>query len=291
MTKEDLEPLRNVVIILVVASLVGMAGNTGSVRVGGWALFGLCGSFAFLVNWLAFIPAYLLRTEVFYDLTGSVAYLSVVTGVLAFGGPHDLRTLMIGCLVAIWAMRLGTFLFARVRAAEFDRRFTNLKATFPMFLMTWTLQGMWVFLSLAAGLAAMTSTNKVPLDAFAAIGAAMWVAGFAIEVVADDQKRRFRNNPDNNGKFIRTGLWAWSRHPNYFGEILLWAGITVIAIPVLSGWQWVTLISPLFVFVLLTRISGIPMLETRGKKVWGDDPEYQEYKARTPVLMMRPPAR
>ena len=99
----------------------------------------------------------------------------------------------------------------------------------------------------------------------------------------------FRADPANEGRFITTGLWAWSRHPNYFGEILLWAGIALIAFPVLQGAQLATLISPVFVFVLLTRISGVPLLESRGKKRWGDEPAYQEYKARTPVLWPRPP--
>ena len=81
-----------------------------------------------------------------------------------------------------------------------------------------------------------------------------------------------------------------SRHPNYCGEILLWTGIAFIALPALSGWSLATLISPVFVYVLLTRISGIPLLETRSDAKWGDDPEYRAYKQRTPVLWLRPPA-
>ena len=121
------------------------------------------------------------------------------------------------------------------------------------------------------------------------MGAAVWATGFAIEVVSDNQKSAFRAKPENQGKFIDVGLWSWSRHPNYFGEITLWVGIALIALPALDGWQYLTLISPVFVYVLLTRISGIPLLESRGKKKWGDDPDYQAYKKRTPVLMLRPP--
>jgi len=156
--------------------------------------------------------------------------------------------------------------------------------------MTFTLQGLWVFLTLSCALAAITSAQPEPLGVVAAIGVALWLTGFAIEVVADQQKRAFRASPDNRAHFIRTGLWAWSRHPNYFGEITLWAGIALISVPALSGWQLVTLISPVFVYVLLTRISGIPLLESRAKKKWGADPEFQAYKARTPALWPRPPA-
>ena len=108
-------------------------------------------------------------------------------------------------------------------------------------------------------------------------------------MTADRQKSAFRADPANQGRFIDVGLWAWSRHPNYFGEIMLWTGIAVIALPVLSGWRWLMLISPVFVYVLLTRISGVPMLEARARKRWGDQEDFRAYTERTPVLMRRPP--
>ena len=101
------------------------------------------------------------------------------------------------------------------------------------------------------------------------------------------QKRRFRADPANKGQFIHTGLWARSRHPNYFGEIVLWIGIAIITLPVLRGWHWVTLISPVFVTLLLTRVSGIPLLEKRADERWGGQEDYETYKVRTPVLIPR----
>ena len=124
----------------------------------------------------------------------------------------------------------------------------------------------------------------------AALGAVTWAAGFAVEALADRQKAIFRADPANRDRFITTGLWAWSRHPNYCGEILLWVGVALVAVPALAGWQLVTLISPVFVYLLLTRISGIPLLESRSDAKWGDDPAYQAYKASTPELWLRPPA-
>jgi steroid 5-alpha reductase family enzyme len=121
------------------------------------------------------------------------------------------------------------------------------------------------------------------------LGVLVWIAGFGIEAVADRQKSRFRADPANKGRFIRSGLWAWSRHPNYFGEIVLWVGVAIIAVPVLQGWQWVTLISPVFVTLLLTRVSGVPLLEKKADATWGGQPDYEAYKASTPVLVPRPP--
>ena len=154
----------------------------------------------------------------------------------------DLRGLIICILISIWAARLGSFLFMRVKRAGKDRRFDEMKKRFWRYLITFTLGGAWVFITMAAGLAAITSMSPRPLGIWLAIGMLLWVVGFAIEVIADQQKTKFRKNPDNAEKFITTGLWAYSRHPNYFGEIVLWLGIGIIALPTLVGWQYMTLI-------------------------------------------------
>ncbi len=290
MSGRTLQSLAAIVVILAIGAGIAWTGSAGSVRSFGLPLFALCGAFAFVVNWVVFVPAYVFQTERYFDLTGSLTYLSLVAAALVLGDAGDPRALLIATLVAVWAIRLGSFLFLRIHADGSDGRFDALKPDFARFLMTWTLQGLWVFLTFACGLAAMTSADRVPLGGLAAIGSAVWLLGFAIEAVADRQKRVFRADPAAAGRFIQSGLWAWSRHPNYFGEITLWVGIALIALPALSGWQYATLVSPVFVFVLLTRISGIPLLEARGRKRWGDDPDYLEYLARTPALIPRPPA-
>jgi steroid 5-alpha reductase family enzyme len=245
---------------------------------------------AFIIQWIVFIPAYINRTERFFDLTGSITYLSVIIVAVLASPTPDPRGILLLVMVAVWAIRLGSFLFRRVLAEGSDRRFDEIKMSFARFLMTWTLQGLWVSITLAAALAAITSTLKLPLGAFALVGSLVWLVGFTIEVIADRQKSQFRAAPENAGKFINIGLWSWSRHPNYFGEIILWIGIAIIALPILRGWQWVTMISPFFVILLLTRISGIPMLEARSDEKWGGQPAYEDYKARTSVLILKPPS-
>ena len=288
---DDAQGWVGTLVAVAVAALVAWAGSQGSVLFGGWPLFAVCVAFAFLVNWIVLVPSFIAQTEHYFDLTGSLTYLSV-TGLALYGASQvDARSLLVALLVGIWALRLGTFLFRRVRQAGADQRFDKLKRSFPRFLMTWTLQGLWVSFTLAAGLVVFTSASRVPLDGFALAGALLWLIGFGVEVVADRQKSAFNADPANEGAFIRRGLWAWSRHPNYFGEILLWCGIALIALPVMQGWQFVGLVSPLFVFVLLRYISGVPLLEARGRRRWGNDPAYQEYVANTPALLMSPPAR
>ena len=278
-----------ILVALLVGGFIAFAGSHNSVTLAGVPVFALCAVIAFAVQWVVFIPSYLFQTEHFYDLTGGITYLSLVALVVIANPYLDWRGGLIALMVGIWAIRLSTFLFARVRADGFDRRFTRMK-TLPMqFLMTWTLQGLWVFVTFSAGLAAMTSIAQAPLGIFALVGTSLWLVGFVIEVVADAQKRQFRRNPEAGGRFITTGLWAWSRHPNYFGEIILWVGIALVALPALSGWQLATLISPIFVFVLLNYVSGVRMLEASADKRWGSDPEYQAYKTRTSVLIPLPP--
>ena len=289
MKKEDRNAILSVLVVILVAVGVAWAGSQRSASAFGVPIFAVAVALTFLIQWLAFIPAYLRQTERFFDLTGAITYISVTTLAVWLSPVVDGRSLLLLALVVIWAGRLGTFLFRRVRKSGKDARFDEIKPSFARFLSTWTLQGLWVTLTLSAALAAITTTFRKELDLFALIGFLIWAGGFAIEVVADRQKSRFRANPENKGDFIDTGLWSWSRHPNYLGEIVLWIGVAVIALPVLRGWQWIGLISSVFVTLLLTRISGIPMLEKRADEKWGGQEDYEAYKARTPVLIPRPP--
>jgi len=274
-------------VVVLIGALVALAGGQGGATLGGIPVFAIAVGLAFLIQWLVFIPSYIFQTEKFFDLTGGITYISVTVLALAFSAGTDARAFLLAALVIIWAIRLGTFLFRRIHKAGKDDRFDEIKPSFIRFLNTWTLQGLWVTFTAAAALVAITTAYRKELDVFALIGFLIWVFGFAFEVIADAQKSRFNAEPANKGKFIRTGLWSRSRHPNYFGEIVLWIGVAIIALPVLQGWQWVALISPLFVTLLLTRISGIPLLAKKADAKWGGQEDYEAYKKRTPVLIPR----
>jgi steroid 5-alpha reductase family enzyme len=291
MKKSDRNSLIAFPIVVLVGAGVAWAGSQGGGQILGVPLFALAVGLIFVIQWVGFIAAYLLGTEKFYDLTGSVTYISVTILAVLLSPTIDDRSVLLLAAVLIWATRLGSFLFGRIQMAGKDARFDEIKVSFPRFLLTWTVQGLWVTFTAAAALTAITSSTRRGLGWFALIGFVIWAFGFGFELLADTQKSAFRADPDNRDKFIHTGLWAWSRHPNYFGEIVLWIGVAIMALPVLSGWQAVTLISPLYVTLQLTRVSGVPMLERRADEKWGGQEDYEAYKERTPVLIPRPPSR
>lgn len=282
----------SIIATLSVGLIIGYFGSVGSLVLNGYPLFILCACIPFIIHWIVFIPSMIKQTEHYFDLMGSISYVMtcvVSLYLVALSTDLSLRSIIIASLITIWAIRLGSFLFLRVKREGRDNRFNVMKTKFWWFLFTWTLGGLWVFVTMCAGLAAITSGKNVdlfshPLDI---IGLSLWLIGFVTEVIADNQKSRFRSNPDNANNFINEGLWKRSRHPNYFGEITLWLGITLMALPVLVGLQLITLISPIFVYILLTKISGVSMQEARAKKKWKDNEEYNDYLQNTPMLIPR----
>jgi steroid 5-alpha reductase family enzyme len=285
MKKTDRNSLIVFPILVLIGYLIALAGSQHGALIFGVPLFALSVGIAFLIQWLVFIPAYVFQTEKFFDLTGSLTYITVTLIALILSKAGDARSILLAALVVIWAVRLGSFLFGRIRKAGKDDRFDEIKPLFFRFLNVWTIQGLWVTFTMAAALVTITTSTRKELDVFAIIGLLIWIFGFAFEVIADTQKSRFNADPANKGKFIQTGLWARSRHPNYFGEIVLWVGVAIIALPVLQGWQWVAMISPIFVTLLLTRVSGVPLLEKKADKKWGGQEDYKAYKKKTPVLI------
>jgi len=286
------EKISLIALLIIILAGIGLAfaGSQGGATVAGFSVFAMGVALAFVIQWVAFIPAYLWQTEKFFDLTGSITFISVTLLTIVLSPVVDGRSLLLLGMVMVWALRLGTFLYKRIHAAGEDRRFREIKPSIPRFLLTWTLQGIWVSFSLAAALVAITSETRLGIGVFAIVGFLVWAFGFGFEVIADWQKSKFKADPANSGKFIKTGLWSWSRHPNYFGEIVLWIGVAIVALPILYGWQWVAMTSPVFITLLLTKVSGIPMLEARADEKWGGQEDYEAYKARTSVLIPKPPS-
>ena len=242
----------------------------------------------FVIQWIAYIPAFLFKTEKFYDLTGSLTYIGTILFALYATDSLEnlnLGNILVGLAIIVWAIRLGSFLFMRIRKDKKDGRFDSIKKSFSQFFMTWTLQGMWVFICSSAALIAIANPSGIPINSLFILGLLMFIFGFAIEVIADNQKSSFRSIPENKDSFINEGLWARSRHPNYFGEITLWAGITVMGISTFEGMNYLAIFSPIFSYLLLVYVSGVRMLENRGHKKWGHLEDYQNYKKNTPKLI------
>ena len=281
--------LIGIAVSLIIATLILLAGSQGSLSLQGLPLFAVCGAIGFILHWAIFIPSYAFQTEHYFDLTGSLSYITTVIVAMVLNPSLDIRDLIICAMILVWAVRLGSFLFWRIKKDGQDKRFIVMKTKFTWFLLTWTLGGLWVLVTMAAGLAALTSNTTVELGILGYVGIALWLFGFAVEVIADNQKTQFKKDPSNKDRFITSGLWSWSQHPNYFGEITLWLGLALFTYPVLSGWQLVTLISPIFVYLLLTRLSGIPTLDRLAKEKWGSDSDYIAYVEATSKLMLAPP--
>jgi len=242
---------------------------------------------AFLIHWLFFIPAYLLKTEKFFDLTGSLTYISIMVYVVYTKNnlQEQLGSIILASLVILWAVRLGSFLFLRIKKAGEDKRFREIKTSFARFFLLWTISGMWVSFCSMCALTAIASNDGVILNNIFYIGLVTFIIGLSIEIIADSQKTKFRKDPKNKDKFINEGLWAKSRHPNYVGEITLWAGVAIMSFSSLEGWQYVSLISPIFTYLLLVYVSGVPQLTASGQKKWGHLESYQDYIKNTPTLI------
>ena len=279
----------SILFIFLFSLLIGFLSSGESLSLNGYPLiyYAICLSFS--IHWLAFLPSYIYKTEKFYDFIGMVTYISVL-GIVMYSkyiilGKIDIHSMILSVLILVWTLRLGLFLFYRISKVGKDDRFTTIKESFSHFLLTWTMSAAWVCLSMAAALTVLTSYINSGVTFFTYFGIILWCFGFVFEVVADYQKTLFKNNNDNSNKFITSGLWSLSRHPNYFGEIILWIGIAIIAFPLLSGYQYVSLISPIFVYFLLTSISGINLLEQKAEQKWSDLDTYQKYKNKTPMLI------
>lgn len=249
----------------------------------------LCAILCIAIQWIVFIPSALFATGSFFDIAGSGSFFIVSSYSLFAGGTYHVRQMFVTLFTLIWSVRLGSFLYQRVQRAGKDSRFDEIKHNLPRFFNMWTIQGLFSFLTALP----VFVLNSIEEDQEFPqwndyLGMVLACVGFAFEVIADNQKTAFKLDPANDGKWIETGLWSLSRHPNYFGEICIWVGIFCICSSVLSDWQWLCIESPIFVAFLLTKVSGIPLLEARAQHTWGNNPDYMSYVSETPVLIPIP---
>ena len=291
-TRDDLR-LTTIVVAttFTIVFLMMCAVGKKSVQLNEYSAVFYCAVLCIGMQWVAWIPASIGKTERYYDLTGGLTYLTVVGFSLWAGAqsePPSSRELIVSLLVVIWSLRLSIFLYFRIQRTGKDGRFDRLKTSPVRFLVPWTLQGLWVFLTMIAVIVINTQADSAsPLGIWDGVGLSIWILGFGIEVIADHQKTAFNQDSNNHGKWIDSGLWSYSRHPNYVGEILLWTGICFFGVSCFTGLERVAWISPIFTYILLTKISGIPILNKRALEKWGDDLGYQQYRDRTPALFPR----
>ena len=288
--KENIKDIGAIIACIWIAYFVAIAASVGEMPFL-WRLpvVLLCAGVSFAVHWAIAIPSLITSSEKYFDFTGMLATLLVVSAAMIalFSSAQQIsiRSIVVAAFVSIWTLRLGTFLYKRIVKTGEDKRFREIKKSLPKFLMTWTLSALWVFLTTVNAVTVIVLNQQEPLGIFFMAGCTLWTLGFAFEAIADKQKKSFSEIPENKDKFITQGLWSISRHPNYFGEVVLWLGIAIVSLPLLSGWQFATLVSPVFVYLLLTKISGLPFLEDKAEKKWGNDKDYLEYKNNTPILI------
>ena len=288
--KDNIKDIVAIIACIGIAYFVAIAASVGELPfLWNYPIVVLCAGVSFAIHWAIAIPSLINSSEKYFDFTGMIATLLVVsTAMIAlFSSTQQIsiRSIVVAAFVSIWTLRLGTFLYKRIVKSGEDKRFREIKNSLPKFLMTWTLSALWVFLTTVNAVTVIVLNQQGPLDLFFIAGSALWILGVSFEAIADKQKQSFSELTENKDKFITQGLWSISRHPNYFGEVILWLGIAIVSLPLLSGWQFVTLVSPVFVYLLLTKISGLPFLEDKAEKKWGSEKIYQDYKARTPILV------
>ena len=278
-----------IILTILIPSTLSLFISDNSISINGYPVLLYCVLISFTIHLIIFIPSAIMKNEKFYDFTGMIAYLSIIIFSIQqkYIQIHsiDIYSLVLSLLISIWTLRLGIFLFYRVLKVGEDIRFKDVKNNALQFFVWFSISSLWVSLTTMAAMNVITSKNYNQDLTHLYIGTIIWIIGFLFEIISDYQKIKFKNNALNKNKFIDSGLWSISRHPNYFGEIILWIGIYIITLPSTSGLEYLGIISPLFVIVLLNKVSGINLLEASADEKWGSSKEYQKYKKITPKLI------
>lgn len=236
-----------------------------------------------------FVITALLRFDKVTDFAGSTNFIVLAILTFVVKGSWHFRQVVLSGLVAIWGLRLALFLLMRILQWGEDRRFDKMRNNLGKLAFFWTIQAVWVWTVTLPVTIVNASHRNSSLQPADIIGWIMWAIGLVIEATADQQKLAFKNSPNNQGKWCDVGIWKYSRHPNYFGEILLWWGIFLASTPVLENSEWFVILGPIFITLLLLFVSGIPLLEVSADKKYGNVSAYRHYKRTTSPLILLPP--
>jgi steroid 5-alpha reductase family enzyme len=258
----------------------------GSWAVAGWVFVAILAVSTLL--WAVSVP---LRNASIVDIFwGPLFVVAAVTGGV-LGAAPDARRFLVGALVTVWAARLAIHLARRNVGHGEDARYRAFREKYgperywwvSLFQVFW-LQSVLAWIVALPVTASMTSLTPASLGPVQLLGALVWLLGFGFEAIGDAQLTRFKADPANRGRVMDRGLWGWTRHPNYFGEAVLWWGIGLIALP--TAWWWAAIVGPLAITLLLLRVSGVALLE---KTISSRRPGYAEYVRRVPAFVPRPP--
>lgn len=237
---------------------------------------------------LWYILSIILKRADIVDIAWGLGYVVLVFYYL-LSTDITSRGVLVATLIIIWGLRLAIFVFSRNRKKKEDFRYMNWRNTWKNFylrsyIQIFLLQGA-LLLIIISPVSIMFSQTQGYINTLDVLGLLVWLAGFLFETVGDQQLIEFKKKPENKGKIITTGLWSYTRHPNYFGEVLLWWGIFIITLS--SPYWYLGFLGPVTITVLILFVSGIPMLEEK----YDNNPEYQEYKKRTSMFIPLPPRR
>lgn len=232
---------------------------------------------------LVFVLALIVKDNSIVDIFWGLGFILVAIYSFIQDTEPDLRKWIVTFLVALWGIRLAVHVFVRNRGRGEDFRYLHWRKTWKFFVLRsyfqiFLLQGLFMFI-IASPVYYVNFYSMEPLGFYDTLGLVVFGIGFLFEAVSDYQLADFKKNPANKGKIITTGLWEMCRHPNYFGEALVWWGFGFYALSLPNGWM--TLISPVVITLLLRFVSGVPMLE----KKYSGRPDWEDYKRRTAAFV------
>lgn len=243
---------------------------------------------SFAINFGFFIFAALFKTDKVTDLSYGLSFILLTIFLLITQQVTQTPQLIIAGLVIIWGIRLITYLFIRILKIKKDSRFDKIRSKPLEFAKFWFFQALAVWVIMLPASTLLSTPQTLNVNLFTTLGMLITLLGLSIETIADWQKFSFKNQPQNKDKWIQSGIWQYSRHPNYFGEMTFWWGLFVIVIPTLNNWQWLTIAGPLFITYILLFVSGIPPLEKRYAKKYAENKDYLKYKNKTSLLLPLP---
>lgn len=248
--------------------------------------------FSVVVNIFFFLIALIFRTDKVTDLSYSLSFVLLAPALLfSKGAGFSMGQILFTIAIVLWGIRLGSYLLMRILKTKTDHRFDDKRNNPINLIKFWGLQIIAVCVIMLPVSFFLTSRSVGAINIFSYVGFTLFILGLIIEWFSDAQKFSFKNKPENRGRWIDSGLWHYSRHPNYFGEIMLWWGLFIVTLPTLSGWMFLTLLGPIFITVLLLFVSGIPLLEKSSEKRYGANPKYMKYKKNTSILIPLPKKR